>query len=160
LWGLANLVASTVAESDDTPLYFTDDIGIVFGPPTDYPSGFRVEDGTRVRWARLDSLIVNVKVFSLQRLWALDTLSTTFARHIDKTVFGNAPTHGFWKCANTWPADPGDVASRPHIVSVEPMLCATSFPRVIFSVTMSYLGHSEDMHGCWSIWCFSVIRCS
>ncbi len=37
LWGPANLVASTVAELDDTPLYFTDDIGIVFGPPTDYP---------------------------------------------------------------------------------------------------------------------------
>jgi hypothetical protein len=27
-------------ELDDTPLYFTDDIGIVFGPPTDYPSRF------------------------------------------------------------------------------------------------------------------------
>jgi hypothetical protein len=25
---------------DDTPLYFTDDIGIVFGPPTDYPARF------------------------------------------------------------------------------------------------------------------------
>jgi hypothetical protein len=25
---------------DDTPLYFTDDIGIVFGPPTDYPERF------------------------------------------------------------------------------------------------------------------------
>jgi hypothetical protein len=40
LWGPTNLVASTVAELDDTPLYFTDDIGIVFGPPTDYPSRF------------------------------------------------------------------------------------------------------------------------
>jgi hypothetical protein len=29
-----------VAELDDTPLYFTDDIGIVFGPPTDYPVRF------------------------------------------------------------------------------------------------------------------------
>jgi hypothetical protein len=46
---------------DDTPLYFTDDIRIVFGPPTDYPVRFCVEDGTRVRWARLDSLIVNAK---------------------------------------------------------------------------------------------------
>jgi hypothetical protein len=35
-----NLVVSTVAELDDTPLYFTDDFGIVFGPPTDYPSRF------------------------------------------------------------------------------------------------------------------------
>jgi hypothetical protein len=25
---------------DDTPLYFMDDIGIVFGPPTDYPVRF------------------------------------------------------------------------------------------------------------------------
>jgi hypothetical protein len=40
LWGPANLVASTVAELDDTQLYFTGDIGIVFGPPTDYPSRF------------------------------------------------------------------------------------------------------------------------
>jgi hypothetical protein len=40
LWGPANLVVSTVAELDDTPLYFTDDIGIVFGPPTDYPARF------------------------------------------------------------------------------------------------------------------------
>jgi hypothetical protein len=38
-----NLVASMVAELDDTPLYFTDDIGIVFGPPTDYPSRFSRE---------------------------------------------------------------------------------------------------------------------
>jgi hypothetical protein len=30
----------TVAKLDDTPLYFTDDIRIVFGPPTDYPSRF------------------------------------------------------------------------------------------------------------------------
>jgi hypothetical protein len=40
LWGPANLVALTVAELDDTPLYFTDDIGIVFEPSTDYPSRF------------------------------------------------------------------------------------------------------------------------
>jgi hypothetical protein len=38
--GPANLVYSTVTELDDTPLYFTDDIGIVLGPPTDYPSRF------------------------------------------------------------------------------------------------------------------------
>jgi hypothetical protein len=29
-----------VAELDDAPLYFTDDIGIVFGLPTDYPLRF------------------------------------------------------------------------------------------------------------------------
>jgi hypothetical protein len=36
----ANLVASTVAELNDTPLYFMDDIRIVFGPPTNYPARF------------------------------------------------------------------------------------------------------------------------
>jgi hypothetical protein len=40
LWGPANLVASTVAELHDTPLYFTDDIRIEFGPPTDNQSRF------------------------------------------------------------------------------------------------------------------------
>jgi hypothetical protein len=40
LWGPINLVALTIVELDDTPPYFTDDIGIVFGPPTDYPSRF------------------------------------------------------------------------------------------------------------------------
>jgi hypothetical protein len=40
LWGSANLIALTVAELDDTPLDFMDDIGIVFGPPTDYSSRF------------------------------------------------------------------------------------------------------------------------
>jgi hypothetical protein len=58
LWGPANLVALTIAELDDTPLYFTNDIGIVFGPPTDYRWDFHVEDGTRVRWTCLESLIV------------------------------------------------------------------------------------------------------
>jgi hypothetical protein len=45
LWGPINLVALTVAELDDTPLYFTDDIGIVFGPPMDYLS--RLSRGRR-----------------------------------------------------------------------------------------------------------------
>jgi hypothetical protein len=34
--GPTKLVALRVAELDDTLPYFTDDIGIVFGPPTDY----------------------------------------------------------------------------------------------------------------------------
>jgi hypothetical protein len=34
------------------------------------------------------------KVFSLDHLWALDTLSTASAGHVDKIVFGNVPTHG------------------------------------------------------------------
>jgi hypothetical protein len=38
--GPTNLVASTFAELDNTPLYLTDDIGIVFGPPTDCPMRF------------------------------------------------------------------------------------------------------------------------
>jgi hypothetical protein len=65
--------------------------------------------------------------------------------------------NGFWKCANTWSAGQGDVASRPHLGLVELVLCATSFPHVIFSVTMPYFGHNEGMHGFLSIWCFSII---
>jgi hypothetical protein len=68
--------------------------------------------------------------------------------------------NSFWKCANTWPTGQGDVADRPHLGSVEPVLYVTSFSRVILSVTMPYFGHNEDMHGFWSIWCFSIIRCS
>jgi hypothetical protein len=67
---------------------------------------------------------------------------------------------GVWKGANTWPADQGAAAGRPHFGSVGPRLHATSSPHVIFPVTMSYLGHIEDMHEFWSIWCFFVIRCS
>jgi hypothetical protein len=66
----------------------------------------------------------------------------------------------FWKCANTWSAGQGDGAGWPHLGSVEPVLYAMSFPHVILSVTMSYFGHNEDMHGFWSIWCFFIIRCS
>jgi hypothetical protein len=39
------------------------------------------------------------------------------------------------------------LADQPHFGSVGPGLCATSSPRVIFSVTMPYFGHIEDMHG-------------
>jgi hypothetical protein len=66
----------------------------------------------------------------------------------------------FWKCANTLSAGQGDVVGRPHLGSVEPVLCAMSFPHVILSVTMTYFGHNEDMHRFWSIWCFLIIRCS
>jgi hypothetical protein len=65
--------------------------------------------------------------------------------------------NGFSKCANTWPVDQGDVAGRPHLFLVEPVVCAMSFPRVIFSMTIPYFGHNEDMHGFWSIWCFLII---
>jgi hypothetical protein len=65
-----------------------------------------------------------------------------------------------WKGANTWLADQGGGADRPHFSSVGPELCATSSPRIIFSVTMPYFWHIEDMHGFRSIWCFSIIRCS
>jgi hypothetical protein len=68
--------------------------------------------------------------------------------------------HSFWKCANIWLAGQGDVVGRAHLGSVEPVLCATSFPYVIFSMTMPYFGHNEDMPGFCSIWCFSIIRCS
>jgi hypothetical protein len=48
-------------------------------------------------------------------------------------------------------------SSGALLVSVEPVLCATSFSPVILSVTISYFGHNEDMHGFWSIWCISII---
>jgi hypothetical protein len=66
----------------------------------------------------------------------------------------------FLKCAITWQVGQGDVAGQPHLGSVELVLCATSFPHVILSVTMPYFGHNEDMHGFSSIWCFSLIECS
>jgi hypothetical protein len=65
----------------------------------------------------------------------------------------------FLICANTWLTGQGDVASWSHLGSAEAMLCVTSFPRVIFYVTMLYFGYNEDMHGFWSIWCFFIIRC-
>jgi hypothetical protein len=65
-----------------------------------------------------------------------------------------------WKSANTWPADQGGGAGRPHFGLVGPRFCATSCPHVLFFVTMPYFGHIKDMHGFWSIWCFSVIQCS
>jgi hypothetical protein len=68
--------------------------------------------------------------------------------------------NGFWKCAKTWLAGQCDVAGQPHCGLVEPVPYATSFPRVILSVTMPYFGHNEDMHGFWPIWCFSIIQCS
>jgi hypothetical protein len=43
------------------------------------------------------------QVSSSHRLLALDTLSTTSAGHVDKMVFGNAPTHG-WTAKVVWPA--------------------------------------------------------
>jgi hypothetical protein len=50
-----------VTELDGTPLYLTDDIGMVWRPPTDARRGIAWKTCTRVRWARLDSLIVIVK---------------------------------------------------------------------------------------------------
>jgi hypothetical protein len=61
--------------------------------------------------------------------------------------------------ANTWPVSQGCGSSWNHSGSVGPGLCATSSPHVIFSVTMPYFGHIEDMHWFGSIWCLSVIRC-
>jgi hypothetical protein len=40
---------------------------------------------------------------------------------------------------------------------VEHVLYATSFPRVILFVARPDFGNNEDMHGFWSIWCFSII---
>jgi hypothetical protein len=61
LWDPANILVLTIAELDDTPLYFTGDIRIVWRSPTDVQRGIAWKTCTRVRWARLDSLIVIVK---------------------------------------------------------------------------------------------------
>jgi hypothetical protein len=50
-----------------------------------------------------------------------------------------------------WLATQGGGADQPHFGLVGPRLCATSTPRIIFSVTMPYFGHIEDMHGFRSI---------
>jgi hypothetical protein len=44
------------------------------------------------------------QVSSLHHLWALDTLSTAFAGHADKMVFGNEGTHGR-PAKVMWPTD-------------------------------------------------------
>jgi hypothetical protein len=66
----------------------------------------------------------------------------------------------FWKYAKLWPVGQGSGVGRPHFGSVGLELCAASSPRVILFVTMYYFGYNKDMHGFWSIWCISIIRCS
>jgi hypothetical protein len=80
--------------------------------------------------------------------------------YLEHRIYWTHRQKGFRKCNNTWSAGQGDVVGRPHLGSVEPMLCATSFPHVILSVTMPYFGHNEDTHGFWSRWWFFIIRCS
>jgi hypothetical protein len=43
---------------------------------------------------------------------------------------------------------------------VGPRLIATSSPCIKLSKSTPVFGHHEDMYGFWSVWCFSVIRCS
>jgi hypothetical protein len=80
--------------------------------------------------------------------------------YLEHCLYWTRRQNSFWKCTNTRPARQGDVAGWPHLGLVEPVLCPTSFPRVIFSVIMPYIGHTEGIHGVWSIWCFSIIWCS
>jgi hypothetical protein len=80
--------------------------------------------------------------------------------YLEHRLWWTRRQNDFWKWTNTWLAGQGDVADRQHLCSVEPVLCATSFPHVILSVTMPSFGYNEDMHGFWSIWCFSFIWCS
>jgi hypothetical protein len=80
--------------------------------------------------------------------------------YLEHHLFWACWQNSFWKCTNTWSAGQDDVAGWPHRGSVEPVLCATSFPHVILFVTMPYFRHNEDIHGFWFIWRFSIIRCS
>jgi hypothetical protein len=68
LRGPTNLVASMVPELDDTPLYLTDVHWDIWGPPMDAHRGIAWKIYTRVRWTRLDSLIVMV---NCGHLWCL-----------------------------------------------------------------------------------------
>jgi hypothetical protein len=68
LWDPVNLVALMIAELNDTPPYLTDVIGIVCGPATDARRGIAWNTCTRVRWARVDSLIV---IVNCGHLWSL-----------------------------------------------------------------------------------------
>jgi hypothetical protein len=55
--------------------------------------GVRQCSGRRLgAWGPLVTLTGHVS--SLHCLWALDTLSTASVGHVDKMIFGNAPTHG------------------------------------------------------------------
>jgi hypothetical protein len=64
---------------------------------------------------------------------------------------------GHWiPCAPTFL----DMLAKQNLKMRQHLAGATSSSHVIFSVTMPYFGHIEDMHGFWSIWCFSVTRYS
>jgi hypothetical protein len=98
------------------------------------------------------------------------TCPTTRASFVAGPTLGNGypvrrPSLTCWqsgisKGANTWPSGEGGGAGQPQFRSVGPRLCATSSPHVRFSPIMPYFGHIEDMNRFWSIWCFSIIRCS
>jgi hypothetical protein len=96
-------------------------------------------------------------------LWGPNCQVGRPARVVRQASFLAAPTMGIG-CSVHRPSltccQSGAWKGRPHFGSIGPGLCATSPPRVIFSVTMPYFGHIEDMHGFWSIWCFSIIQYS
>jgi hypothetical protein len=86
--------------------------------------------------------LVGGQVSSLHHLWALDTLSTASAGHIDKMVFGNAPTYR-QPDKVMWPASQTMAqlipCFVPHIVYDYALFwkCAN-----ILSMTMPYFGHN------------------
>jgi hypothetical protein len=57
-------------------------------------------------------------VSSLHRLWALDTMSTASAAHIDKKFFVNVPTHG--RPATPWL---GCARALCHVISSCHIVC-------------------------------------
>jgi hypothetical protein len=61
------------------------------------------------------------QVSSLHCLWALDTLSTFSYGHVDKTIFGNAPTHGR-QAKVMWPADHTLERLSPCFVPGHPLM--------------------------------------
>jgi hypothetical protein len=109
-------------------------------------------------WGSLISLASQLCNLARQPSWLLELLLGI--GYLEHCLFWTHWQNSFWKCTNAWPVGQGDVAGRPHLGLVEPVLCAMSFTHVILSVIMPYFGHNEDMHWFWFIWCFSIIWCS
>jgi hypothetical protein len=60
--------------------------------------------------------------------------------YLEHNLWWTHRQNGFLEMLQHMEASQGDVAGRPHHGLVEPVLCATSFYRVILSVTMLILG--------------------
>jgi hypothetical protein len=81
----------------------------------------------------------------------IDALCTDLLWHVGRAEFEKAPTPG---------RPVKEVGSTGPTLAQLGLGFVPHHPLVIFSVTMPYFWHIEDMNRFWSIWCFSVISCS